>query len=59
MSRACYVVDGDDRWPGTVLAWWRTPAGWRGLVRYRAPHPSGHVLNFERALPAAVIEPRP
>ncbi len=53
----CLVLDGDDRWPGTVLDWHRSPEGWRGLVRFSRRMPEGHSLTFEHWLPAGELEP--
>ncbi len=35
--RPCLVLVDDEWVPGAVLAWRLDAAGWRGLVRYRAP----------------------
>jgi len=55
--RSCVVVEGDDRWPGTVLAWQKSPTGWRGLVRFSRVMPEGYPLTFEHWLPADTLEP--
>jgi hypothetical protein len=56
-SRSCIVVEGDERRPGTVLAWQRSEDGWRGLVRFARKMPEGYPLNYEYWLPADVLEP--
>lgn len=56
----CYVLDGDDRWPGTVLAWRRDAvAGWVAVVRYTKVWPQGWPMGYEHAVPAARLEVRP
>jgi hypothetical protein len=55
--KPCTVVEGDDRWPGTVLAWQKSPSGWRALVRFARVMPEGYPLNFEHWLSADVLEP--
>lgn len=57
-ARPCWVLDGDQRWPGTVLEWRQADAGWRALVRYLRPMPEGYRLAFEHWVPGAVLEPR-
>lgn len=32
--------------------------GWVALVRYRAPHASGHLLTYEHELDAGRLSPR-
>jgi hypothetical protein len=55
--KPCTVVQGDDRWPGTVLAWQWSPSGWRALVRFARQMPEGYPLNFEYWLDAVDLEP--
>ena len=55
--RSCVVVEGDDRWPGSVLAWQKSPTGWRGLVRFSRTMPEGYPLTFEHWLDAGELEP--
>jgi len=55
--RSCVVVEGDDRWPGTVLAWQKSPTGWRGMVRFSRTMPEGYPLTFEHWLDVADLEP--
>jgi len=55
--RPCVVIEGDDRWPGTVLAWQRAPTGWRGLVRFSRVMPEGYPLTFEHWRDAGDLEP--
>jgi len=54
--RPCVVLDGDDRWPGTVLAWQKSPTGWRGWCAFSRTMPEGYPLTFEHWLPADVLE---
>jgi hypothetical protein len=51
---SCFVVEGDDRLPGTVLAWQKSPT-WRGRVRFSRAMPEGYPLTFE--LDAGDLEP--
>ena len=45
-ERPLCLVDGEH--PGVVLQWRKDPVrGWVALVRYRAPHTSGHRLQYE------------
>lgn len=49
----------EERYAGSVLAWHRDEhGGWRGLVRYRGSHATGHLLTYECWFPAEVLEPR-
>jgi hypothetical protein len=57
-SRSCVVVEGDERWPGTVLAWQRSETGWRGLVRFSRVGREGYSLVYEHWLSADVLEPQ-
>jgi hypothetical protein len=52
------VIEGADRWPGTVLAWQRSEAGWRGLVRFSRVGREGYGLVYEHWLSADVLEPQ-
>lgn len=54
---SCVVVDGDDRWPGRVLAWVRDDRGWHAVVRYTKTSPEGWPMGYEHAVPAALLEP--
>jgi hypothetical protein len=54
----CYVLDGENRWPGRVLAWVRDADGWHGVVRYARTSPEGWTLGYEHAVPAASLTPR-
>jgi hypothetical protein len=56
--RPCYVLEDGQRYPGHVLAWYQEAGDWRAVVRYAKPGAEGHVLNYERAMPAAVVERR-
>jgi hypothetical protein len=55
--RPCVVVEGEDRWPGTVLAWRRSEGAWLGLVRFSRMMPEGYSLTFEHWRDAADLEP--
>ena len=54
---SCFVVEGDDRWPGTVLARQTSPPGWRGLVPFSRAMPEGYPLTFEHWLDSGNLEP--
>jgi hypothetical protein len=56
--RPCYVLEGGQRYPGHVLGWYQEAGDWRAVVRYARPSPEGHVLNYERVLPASAVESR-
>lgn len=57
-ERPLCVVDGEH--PGVVLQWRKDPQrGWVALVRYRAPHTSGHRLTYEHELVESRLRPRP
>lgn len=54
----CYVIDGDQRWRGTVLAWRRDDAGgWVGVARFMTRTELGP-MQYEHALPAERLLPR-
>ena len=55
--RPCVVVDGDDRWSGTVLHWYRTDQGWTAVVRFTKWTPDGWPMQYEHPLPADCLEP--
>jgi len=55
--RPCVVVDGVERWPGTVLAWGRSDGSWRGVVRFSRMTPEGWPLTREHGLDATGLEP--
>jgi hypothetical protein len=52
------VLEDGQRYPGHVLAWFQWAGGWRAVVRYAKPGAEGHVLNYERALPASAVAAR-
>lgn len=53
----CCVLDGNQRWKGSVLAWRRDDAGgWIGLVRFTVWTPEG--WRSTRCWPRAVRSPR-
>jgi hypothetical protein len=54
----CIVLDGDERWPGRVLAWVHDANGWHGVVRYTKRWPEGWPMTYEHAVPAALLEPQ-
>jgi hypothetical protein len=56
--KPCTVTNDAGTWPGWVLAWRNTDTGWRALVRYGAPHESGHMLQRERWMPAEALAER-
>ena len=56
--RPCLVFDGDDRWPGYVLAWVHDLNGWHAVVRYAKASPEGWPMTDEHSVPASVLEPR-
>jgi hypothetical protein len=56
--RPCYVADGEELWPGSVLSWRRDGETWRALVRYLRPMPEGYRLAYEHWLPGEVLTPR-
>lgn len=57
LERPLCWVDGEH--PGVVLRWRRDDErGWVALVRYRAPHASGHRLTYEHELAAERLAAR-
>ncbi|MGE3811538.1 MAG: hypothetical protein AB7I24_08305 [Candidatus Nanopelagicales bacterium] len=49
LERPLCWVDGEH--PGVVLQWRQDrERGWVALVRYRAPHASGHTLTYEHEI---------
>jgi len=50
-------VDGEERWPGQVLARQRSAGGWLGLVRFSRMTADGWPLTYEHWLDAADLEP--
>ena len=54
----CTVLEGADRWPGTVLAWRRSEDGWRALVRFARTTTEGYPLNYEHWWPSSALEAR-
>jgi hypothetical protein len=55
--RLCVVVDGANRWPGTVLAWQRSATGWRGLVEFGRTIEQGWQRTSYQSMSADVLEP--
>lgn len=56
-ERPLCLVDGEH--PGVVMQWRQDrERGWVALVRYRAPHASGHLLTYEHELDAGRLSPR-
>lgn len=54
----CYVIEGEERWRGTVLAWRKDDAGgWVGVVRFMTRGDLGP-MQYEHALPAERLLPR-
>jgi hypothetical protein len=58
--RHCWVagaVAGEGPWPGLVLDWQRTDAGWRGYVVYLRDGPGPGVLAVQEWVDAARLTP--
>lgn len=54
----CYVIDGEQRWRGLVLAWRQDEAGgWVGVVRFTTWGELGP-MQYEHAMPAERLLPR-
>ena len=51
------MLDGEQRWPGEVLSWYRTTEGWRAVVRFTAWSVQGWPMTYEQGLPASALEP--